>query len=64
MALSGVRFAREWLLPSEKRLSSSARWRLIRERQNRFLDAHPECMEAVSRKVEKTKREPPSKGEG
>jgi len=51
MALTGVR-AREWLLPGEKQLSSSARWRLISERQDRFLAAHPERLEAVRRKAE------------
>jgi hypothetical protein len=64
MALSGVRVYRKWLLPSEKRLSSSLQCQLIRERQDRFLAAHPERLEAVRRKVEKMKREPPSKGEG
>jgi hypothetical protein len=52
MALSGVRVYRKWLLPSEKRLSSSVQCRLIRERQDRFLAAHPERLEAIRRKVE------------
>ena len=64
MALSGVRVYRKWLLPSEKRLSSSVQCRLIRERQDRFLDAHPERLEAVRRKVEEMKRKPPTVVEG
>jgi hypothetical protein len=52
MALSGVWLAREWLLPGERRLSALKRGQLIRERQDRYLAAHPERLEAVRRKAE------------
>src|SRR5262249_3191400 len=45
MALRDVRWCREWLLPHEKRLSTSKQYRLISERQNWFLDRHPEYLE-------------------
>jgi len=34
MALRDIRWCREWLLPHEKRLSTSKQYRLISERQN------------------------------
>jgi hypothetical protein len=52
LALRDVRFSREWLFPHEKRLLKSRQYRLIRERQNRFLAAHPEYLEAARRKAE------------
>jgi hypothetical protein len=36
----------------EKRLSTSKQYRLISERQKRFLDRHPEYLEAARRKAE------------
>jgi hypothetical protein len=41
LALRDVRFSREWLFPPEKRLLKSRQYRLIWERQARFLAAHP-----------------------
>ena len=58
MALSGIRFNREWLLPGERRLSSAKQVRLISERRKRFLAAHPERLEAVRRKWRKQKESP------
>ncbi|HVI64716.1 MAG TPA: hypothetical protein VM910_19335 [Bradyrhizobium sp.] len=52
MALHPIRFSREWLFPGEKRLPTSRQSRLIRQRQNRFLAAHPEYLEAARRKAE------------
>jgi hypothetical protein len=52
MALRDIRWCREWLLPHEKRLSTSKQYRLISERQNRFLDRHPEHLETARRKAE------------
>jgi hypothetical protein len=51
LALREVRFSCKWLLPHEKRLRTSRQYRLIRERQNRFLHAHPQYLEAVKRKA-------------
>jgi hypothetical protein len=52
LALSGLRWpVRDWLLPHERRLSEAKRCRLIRERQRRYLDSHPERLQAVRRKV-------------
>jgi hypothetical protein len=34
MVLRDIRWCREWLLPHEKRLSTSKQYRLISERQN------------------------------
>jgi hypothetical protein len=52
LAMRGVRFSREWLLPHEGRLSSARQHQLIRERQNRFLNTHPELLETARRKAE------------
>jgi len=52
LALRDVRFSREWLLPQEKRLPWSRQHQLIRERQNRFLEVHPEYLEAARRRAE------------
>jgi len=53
MALRDSRCCREWLLPHEKRLSTSKQYRLISERaKNRFLDRHPDYLEAARREAE------------
>jgi hypothetical protein len=52
LALRDVRWCRKWLFPHETRLLKSRQYRLIRERQNRFLAAHPEYLEAARRKAE------------
>jgi len=51
LALAGLR-SRDWLFLHEKRLSPSKRYQLICARRSRFLDAHPEYLAAVRRKVE------------